>query len=597
MRLIGDLIFAGLGQAKSLRVENLATDPVSPAAGQLWYNTTDGVYRGFDGTTVTTFASGGNTGTLQAEIDAIEAGAGLETTGAYVAPVGSNYLGTATTLKGADVLLDTQVKSNSDAISGLTTTTGNIQTEVDAIETGAGLETNGNYVAPVGSNYLGSATTLKGADVLLDTQVKANSDSIGTLTTDVAGKVSKAGDTMTGNLVISAGSHISIADAPINTTDAVNKVYVDNALNGIKWKQSVKTVAAGIIANLSAAVVATDFEVAVVEGDRVLVHLTASTDGVAGASNVNNGIYVVGAVTGGTAPLTRATDFDSTTPINEITSAALWVEPSAGASQGTHWIETASVTTLGTDAITFTQFYGAAPAVAGIGLTKTGNQFDINLGAGIVELPTNEVGIDVYANSGLFLTENGTAASTAAAAKLALQLDGTSLAVGAGGVKVAAQGVTATELAASVAGDGLTGGNGTALAVGVGTGLSVAADAVSFDTTWGDARYATLAGATFTGAVVLAADPTVALEAATKQYVDALGTKVAGGQYQYVGGTAATTHVVTHNLGTQYNAVTVYDANDKVIIPDSITADTANQLTVTFASAITCKIVVTGVKA
>lgn len=48
---------------------------------------------------------------------------------------------------------------------------------------------------------------------------------------------------------------------------------------------------------------------------------------------------------------------------------------------------------------------------------------------------------------------------------------------------IAANAVTGTEIATSVAGNGLTGGGGSALAVGAGTGISVAADSVALDST------------------------------------------------------------------------------------------------------------------
>ena len=50
---------------------------------------------------------------------------------------------------------------------------------------------------------------------------------------------------------------------------------------------------------------------------------------------------------------------------------------------------------------------------------------------------------------------------------ISVQADGSTLSVGSGGVKVADAGITATQLNTSVAGDGLTGGGGTALAVNV----------------------------------------------------------------------------------------------------------------------------------
>ena len=59
-------------------------------------------------------------------------------------------------------------------------------------------------------------------------------------------------------------------------------------------------------------------------------------------------------------------------------------------------------------------------------------------------------------------TFNGSAATS-----VAVEADGSTLSVGAGGVKVADAGITATQIAAAVAGAGLAGGAGTALSVNV----------------------------------------------------------------------------------------------------------------------------------
>ena len=64
--------------------------------------------------------------------------------------------------------------------------------------------------------------------------------------------------------------------------------------------------------------------------------------------------------------------------------------------------------------------------------------------------------------------------------------------------------------------------------------------------------------------------------------------------YTHVQTTSSTTWTVTHNLNIADVAVTVYDdATDSVVIPDTITLTDANTVTVTFASAITGKAVVT----
>ncbi len=53
-----------------------------------------------------------------------------------------------------------------------------IQTEIDANETGAGLNDDGTYSANTAANYITAATSLKDADNKLDAQVKINSDKI-----------------------------------------------------------------------------------------------------------------------------------------------------------------------------------------------------------------------------------------------------------------------------------------------------------------------------------------------------------------------------------------------------------------------------------
>jgi len=51
-----------------------------------------------------------------------------------------------------------------------------VQSELDATQSGAGLSSAGAYTAPVGSNYLGSAVSLKDADSKLDAAIKAEVD-------------------------------------------------------------------------------------------------------------------------------------------------------------------------------------------------------------------------------------------------------------------------------------------------------------------------------------------------------------------------------------------------------------------------------------
>ncbi|PQB09064.1 hypothetical protein BST83_01605 [Polaribacter filamentus] len=75
---------------------------------------------------------------IQTELDATQTGAGLGTDGAYTANGSTNYLTTVTSLTSADVALDTQIKTNTDAIVTNATSNTNIQSELDATQAGAG---------------------------------------------------------------------------------------------------------------------------------------------------------------------------------------------------------------------------------------------------------------------------------------------------------------------------------------------------------------------------------------------------------------------------------------------------------------------------
>lgn len=65
-----------------------------------------------------------------------------------------------------------------------------IQTEIDAIETGAGLNADGSYTAPNTSNYLSTSNSLRDAAVKLDAQLKTVADSASAANTAAAGKMS-----------------------------------------------------------------------------------------------------------------------------------------------------------------------------------------------------------------------------------------------------------------------------------------------------------------------------------------------------------------------------------------------------------------------
>ena len=173
---------------------------------------------------------------IQNELDASQSGAGLSSTGAYVAPTTSNHHDSAVSLADADMKLDaaifaektravaaelvatnaiaaeagtaraaegvnataisTEVSRATGVESGLATDIASNLTEITATQSGAGLSVTGAYVAPTTSNYHDTATSLASADMKLDAALKAEADRAiaaeGVLTTDISDEVTRA---------------------------------------------------------------------------------------------------------------------------------------------------------------------------------------------------------------------------------------------------------------------------------------------------------------------------------------------------------------------------------------------------------------------
>lgn len=151
---------------------------------------------------------------------------------------------------------------------------------------------------------------------------------------------------------------------PTVDQDLATKAYVDNSINGIKWKEPVR-VATTVNGTLSSAYENGDSidGVALVTGDRILIKDQSS--------GAENGVYTVN-VTG--AP-TRAVDYDEN---SEIAQSAVFVrEGTVNADQGYVLTNDGSII-VGTTSLAYVLFTGLGQVTAGAGLTKTANQLDVD---------------------------------------------------------------------------------------------------------------------------------------------------------------------------------------------------------------------------
>lgn len=574
--------------------------------GRVWYNSTADVIKYYDGSSIKVLATGGD---LTSFIDSLESTAGAGIVGTLDS---GNYF-TATTVEGT-------LQEVGESISSINTDITDIQGELETIN--GRIDDNDSDIAGLESS-----------------------------------KVSKSGDSMSGNLSFGGIAKVTGLAAPTDDADAATKLYVDTMAQGVSWKEPVKAATSGdVVLNGEQTVDG----VSLVAGDRVLVK--AQSDA------TENGIYVVAS-----GAWVRSTDADNN-PVGEIQSgSAVFVEDGSTYKSCGFVVTTTGEIVIGTTEIDFVQFTGLGQIVAGAGIKQDGNEIYLAFGAGIKELPTDEIGLDVSNVGGLFLTEDGTTESGAADAKLAIKVDATAgdLTLTADGIKISdafkssisgdvsdlQDEVDAIETAVGLNADGTivpfvsanyissatiiassismldgalkTTSDGLAQEITDRTtavsGLQSQVDDIVIDVSnlsddlaqevidrgaadttlqgniddLSDAldQYkadvlattgATLVGVDTTGFGNSSASTLQTTLANFDAAISAAGKRAETNVAAVLNGTSGLYEIeYTHGLGYKYVSITIYDENDEVIIPNSIVAVDANNVKVTFTSAIT----------
>lgn len=305
------------------RVQNLASAPSSPVSGQAYYDTVLGKFGIFNGSTWDYMGTSTSTGDFSSNTSSSVDGeivlfsgtggkTGKRATGTGIVKITSGVMSTAT--EGTDYYAPggTDV-AVADGGTGASNATG--------ARTNLGLVIGTDVLAPNGN----------GSNLTGLTQSQ-----IASLTSDLALLAPKANPTFTGNVTV---------PTPTSGTDATNKTYVDNAVQGLSWKQAVR------VATTANGTLASAFEngdtidgITLATGDRILIKDQSTGS--------QNGIYVVAA---SGAP-TRATDADSSA---EIDSMTVYVE-SGTANADTVWTLTTDNPTLGSSSLTYAQVNGGA---------------------------------------------------------------------------------------------------------------------------------------------------------------------------------------------------------------------------------------------
>jgi hypothetical protein len=253
-------------------------------------------------------------------------------------------------------------------------------------------------------------TTFQQLLTLFNSNIQIAESQVTNLVTDLASKLSLSGGTMTGN--INMGTHlITNLGAPVASTDASTKAYADTKLalaggtmsgaidmgsnyihnvldptspQDAATKNYVDTVAtglnvqpavyAGTTANLNAtyangaagigATLTNAGALAAFSIDGVSPPLNSRVLVKNQTTDFQNGIYTLTTVGSGAVAwiLTRATDYDQP---SEINPGDLVLVNNGTANAGTAWVETMTVTTIGTDPVDFSLLGGNIYALKG----------------------------------------------------------------------------------------------------------------------------------------------------------------------------------------------------------------------------------------
>jgi hypothetical protein len=398
--------------ANTVRIKRRASGspgaPSSLANAELAFNEVDstlyyGVGTGGTGGSATTILAIGGPGSM-ATLSTAQTISGNKTF------TGSVDLTGATATAATQLTSDNSTKVATTAyVKGQNYLTGNQSITVSGDASGSGTTSISLTLASVGTagTYTKVTTDAKGR-VTSGTTLSATD--IPTLTAskisdfDTQVRTSRLDQLAAAGADVSHGGYkiINVAD-PVNAQDAATKNYVDATAQGLDVKGSVK---AATTANITLSGTQTIDGIALVAGDRCLVKNQTTTS--------QNGIYVVAAST-----WSRATDMDAWT---EVPGAFTFVEQGSTLAD-TGWVSTSDQGgTLGTTAITFTQFSGAGTYTAGNGLSLAGGSFSVTgttnrisvSGAG-VDISSSYVGQNTITTLGTITTGvwNGTTIAVA----------------------------------------------------------------------------------------------------------------------------------------------------------------------------------------
>jgi len=241
------------------------------------------------------------------------------------------------------------------------------------------------------------------------------------------------------------------ANVPSNSADVATKGYIDGIVgSGVFWKEPAAAASTANV-NLSNPGVSAFDNHSVSSGARILIRAQSSAD--------ENGVWIYN---GSSSAMTRATDCDSAAELNGM---AIFVTDGDTFSDQA-FVQTATISTLDSDSITYVRFSGLGQVTAGSGLAQSGDTLSVNVDDSSIEINSDtlrlkDAGVTNDKLAGSISADKlagnigdgklSTITSSNKVSGSAVQLNGSGGLENASGLKVSDGGITNVMLAGSIA--------------------------------------------------------------------------------------------------------------------------------------------------